>query len=263
VSLQPTFDRTSAVYDSFMGRWTHAFLPALLRAAGIVPGQRVLDLATGTGESALRVAEALGSRGALIGADFSLAMLRRAQAKAGGKSIHLMATDAQSLACRDAVFDRVVCQLGLMFFPDPVAGVREARRVLRPSGRFGALVWAERMPWATLLAEELLAHLPERRAELVVSTSLGTPLRLERVLRDGGLRDVRVTTHTQMMEFASFDAYWAHVEDGSIRIGQMLRDVPAGTSAAIRERLRDRMAAYAAGIGLVMPTDVLVGVGAK
>jgi ubiquinone/menaquinone biosynthesis C-methylase UbiE len=263
VSLQPTFDRASAVYDSFMGRWTHAFLPALLRAAEIAPGQRVLDLATGTGESALRVSEALGSRGSLVGADFSLSMLRRAQTKIGGKSIRLMATDAQSLACRDAAFDRVVCQLGLMFFPDPVAGVREARRVLRPSGRFGALVWAERMPWASLLADELVTHLPNRRAELFVSTSLGSPARLERVLRDGGLRDVRVTTHTKMMEFASFDAYWSHVEDGSIRIGLMLRDVPAAKSAAIRERLRDRMAAYAAGIGLVLPTDVLVGVGTK
>ena len=263
MSRQPSFDRLSAVYDSFMGRWTHAFLPALLRAAEIGPGQRVLDLATGTGESALRLAEALGARGSLVGADVSLPMLRRAQAKAGGTSIHLVAADAQSLACRDAAFDRVVCQLGLMFFPDPVAGVREARRVLRPSGRFGALVWSERIPWASLLAEELAAHLPDRRAELFVSTSLGTPLRLERVLRDGGLREVRVTTHTQMMEFASFDAYWSHVEDGSIRIGQMLRDVPAGTSAAIRHRLRDRMAAYAAGIGLVVPTDVLVGVGTK
>jgi len=263
VSLQPTFDRTSAVYDSFMGRWTHVFLPALLRAAEIVPGQRVLDLATGTGESALRVAEALGSRGSLIGADFSLSMLRRAQGKAGGKSIRLVAADAQSLPCRDAAFDRVVCQLGLMFFPDPVAGVREARRVLRPGGRFGALVWSERMPWASLLAEELVTHLPARRDDLFVSTCLGTPARLERALRDGGLREVRVTIHTQMMEFASFDAYWSHVEDGSIRIGQMLRDVPAGTAAAIRDRLRNRMAAFAAGIGLVLPTDVLVGVGTK
>jgi ubiquinone/menaquinone biosynthesis C-methylase UbiE len=263
VSRRPSFDRISVVYDGFMGRWTHAFLPALLRAADLAPGQRVLDLATGTGESALRLAEALGSRGSVVGADFSLSMLGRAQAKTGGKPIRLMATDAQALACREGAFDRVVCQLGLMFFPDPVAGVREARRALRPGGRFGALVWSERMPWASLLADELIVHLPPRRDDLFVSTRLGTPAQLERVLRDGGLREVRVTTHTQTVEFASFDAYWAHVEDGSIRIGQMLRDVPAGTAAAIRDRVRGKMAAFAAGIGLVLPTDVLVGVGTK
>jgi hypothetical protein len=92
---------------------------------------------------------------------------------------------------------------------------------------------------------------------------VGELARLERALRDGGLSSVRVTTSTAAMEFASFDTYWSHVEDGSIRIGLMLGELPAATAAAIRDRLRDRMAAFTSGIGLVIPTDVLVGAGTK
>ena len=57
-SAQLTFDKVAAVYDDFMGRWTRLYLPALRRAAALVPGQRILDLATGTGEAALMAAEA-------------------------------------------------------------------------------------------------------------------------------------------------------------------------------------------------------------
>src|SRR2546421_9726821 len=103
--------------------------------------------------------------------------------------------DGQALALRHETFDTVISQLGLMFFPSPVAGVREARRVLRPGGRFAALVWGalEQMPWFGGLAEELLA-------------GLGAPGRLESALAEAGLGGVSVTTETQIFRFASFEA---------------------------------------------------------
>src|SRR3989440_12812163 len=103
--------------------------------------------------------------------------------------------DGQALALRHETFDTVISQLGLMFFPSPVAGVREARRVLRPGGRFAALVWGalEQMPWFGGLAEELLA-------------GLGGPGRLESVLAEAGLRGGSVTTEKQIFRFASFEA---------------------------------------------------------
>ena len=153
-------------------------------------------------------ADAVGARGTIVGVDVSLPMLRGALAKPGPRPIRLAAMDGQALALRHEIFDTVISQLGLMFFPSRVAGVREARRVLRPGGRFAALVWGalEQMPWFGGLAEELLPQFPARREDLFRGVSLGAPGRLEGVLAEAGLRGVSVTTETQIFRFASFEA---------------------------------------------------------
>jgi len=260
LSAQLTFDKVAAVYDDFMGRWTRLYLPALRRAAALVPGQRILDLATGTGEAALMAAEAAAPASVILGADISLAMLRGAKAKLGARPIRLAAMDAQALACRDAVFDAVISQLGLMFVPDPRAGLRECRRVLRPGGRLAALVWstADRVAWFGALAEELTRHLPARRTEILQGVSLGAPGRLARLLGDADFAEVSVTTETQSFVFESFDAYWGHIESGAIRAGLLLRELPEDARRAVKDRVRARLAPFASRGRLVMPTEALV-----
>ena len=258
-----TFDDVAGAYDTFIGRWTRAFLPALLRAARVERGQCVLDLATGTGESALMVHDAVGASGQVVGVDISLPMLRGAAAKVDRRRIGLAAMDGQALACRAASFDAVVCQLGLMFFPDPVAGARECRRALRPGGAFGSLVWAgaERVPWFGPLAAGLLEHFPQRRDEIVRGASLGEPGRLEHVLTAAGLRDVGVTAETQTIAFESFDDYWRLVETGAIRVGLLLRDLPDDAVHAIRARAHEALSRFESDGRLTVPTTALVGVG--
>src|SRR6185295_3669194 len=102
-----------------MRPWSELYVPRLLEAVEIGSGQRILDVATGTGAAALMAADRVGPRGQVVAVDISLPMLRMAQPKVASDAISWMAMDGQALALRRGSFQAVTCQLGLMFFPDP------------------------------------------------------------------------------------------------------------------------------------------------
>src|SRR5690242_17173045 len=124
----------ASAYDRFTGRWSRLFVPAVLAAAEIAPGWRVLDVSTGTGEAALMMLPIVGASGFVVGADISPAMLEGARARLQEPLFWPVAADGQALPFRDGSFDAVTCQLGLQFFSDPALGLREFRRVLRVGG---------------------------------------------------------------------------------------------------------------------------------
>jgi ubiquinone/menaquinone biosynthesis C-methylase UbiE len=112
------------------------FLPFLLRAAQLGPGQRVLDVATGTGVAAEAALTVIGAEGSIIAADLSPEMVEKARQRLGKASNAVVAVEnGQALSFPGQSFDVVLCSLGLIFFPDPLRGLREFRRVLRPGGR--------------------------------------------------------------------------------------------------------------------------------
>lgn len=128
---------------------------SLLAAAALVPGEQVLDVASGTGQIAVRAAEAVGAPGHVLGIDLSERMVEAALRRAhqqGGPNLAFARMDAAQLALPDAGFDVVLCSLGLMYLPDPTQALREMRRVLRPGGRVVLSVWGERARcgWAAL-----------------------------------------------------------------------------------------------------------------
>src|SRR5215510_14461013 len=114
-----------SAYYQYIGRWSQLFVPAVLAAAEVACGDRVLDVATGPGEAALAALTVVKPAGLVIGADISSAMLMAARARLGDEAFRPVATDGQALAFRDGSFDAVVCQLGLQFFPDPARGLAE------------------------------------------------------------------------------------------------------------------------------------------
>ena len=114
---------------------TH-FVPFLLHAAHIARGMRVLDIAAGTGLAAEAALGVVGPAGHVTAADLSPAMVEKARARLGNaNNVSVAVEDGQALSFSDKSFDAVVCSLGLMFFPDPLRGLAEFRRVLRPGGR--------------------------------------------------------------------------------------------------------------------------------
>src|SRR5215813_1252788 len=144
-------------YDSYVGRWSRLFVPALLAAAEVAPGCRVLDVSTGTGEAALMTLPIVGTSGLVIGADISPAMVEDARDRLNDSSFWPVAADGQALPFRDGSFDAVTCQLGLQFFADPALGLREFRRVLRIGGCAAVCVIStpDRAPMWGILANVL------------------------------------------------------------------------------------------------------------
>jgi demethylmenaquinone methyltransferase/2-methoxy-6-polyprenyl-1,4-benzoquinol methylase len=137
--VRAMFDRIAGVYDG-MNRVMTAGLDRRWRSraadlAAVGPGQRVLDVATGTGDLALELAARVGPEGQVVGSDFSERMLERARAKAGGAPVRFEWGNALSLPYESSSFDAATVGFGARNFADLRRGVAEMARVVRPGGR--------------------------------------------------------------------------------------------------------------------------------
>jgi ubiquinone/menaquinone biosynthesis C-methylase UbiE len=134
-------DTAAAGYDRSVGEMTHRIVPILLRAARLAPGMRVLDIATGTGLAAEAALALVGPAGHIVAADVSPAMVAKARERLGHlPNVAFAVEDAQALTLADHAFDAVLCNMGLMYFPDPARGLAEFRR--ENEARFAPLIRA-------------------------------------------------------------------------------------------------------------------------
>ena len=135
-------DTAAAGYDRSVGIMAQRIVPSLRRAARLALDQRVLDIATGTGLAAEAAAEAVGPTGHVLAADISPAMVAKARERLGARpNVCFAVEDAQALTLADQGFDRVICNMGLVYLPAPVRALAEFRRVLQPAGRVAVSVF--------------------------------------------------------------------------------------------------------------------------
>ena len=153
---------------------------------------------------------------------------------------------AEVLPFASGSFDVVVCQLGLMFFPNPALALAEWRRVLRADGRVGACVIgsAERAPMWGILADVVSSHLPDLAEALHMSFGLGDADTLRQLFVDAGFHDVHVLPETRRGTIASFDDYWTPIEEGIGQIPQAYLTLPASTRQAVKEEVRARLSTF-------------------
>jgi ubiquinone/menaquinone biosynthesis C-methylase UbiE len=136
--------------DTYEPLWSAQLAQAqalMLALAAPAPGERVLDVACGTGLASFVAAAAVGEAGSVLGVDISQGMVDAAARRArerGVRNARFERMDAEHLDLPDASFDAALCGLGLMYVPTPETALRELRRVLRPGGRAGLAVWGER-----------------------------------------------------------------------------------------------------------------------
>jgi SAM-dependent methyltransferase len=142
-----TADATIEAWRTWHPKMTvqlQAMTDALLEAAHVRPGLRILDLSSGTGQPALDLARVVGPAGQVTATDLSPAMLAIAEENAravGATNVAFRQADAEELPFADASFDAVTSRLGAMYFVDIQRALGEIRRVLRPGGHVGLAVW--------------------------------------------------------------------------------------------------------------------------
>jgi SAM-dependent methyltransferase len=139
------WDRMSDVYVREIDRRFASVVEGVLARADVQPGERVLDLGTGTGAVAERAAVAVGPDGEVVGVDISPEMLALAEQRArelGLANVRYVPGRAEALPSPDAEFDAVLASLSLMYAIDRASAAREIARVLRPGARLVAAVWA-------------------------------------------------------------------------------------------------------------------------
>ena len=181
--------------------------------AALQPGERVLDMACGTGIIARLAAQQVETNGAVAGADVNDGMLNVARSQPqseGGPQIAWELCDASSLSFPDASFDVALCQYGLEFFADRPAGLRELLRVLTPNGRLLVRVWRalERQPFYLALMEALDRHVRVGAGDLIQAAfKLPSADDLRRLATDAGFRDVHVRLTTTPLRFPSLEDY--------------------------------------------------------
>jgi ubiquinone/menaquinone biosynthesis C-methylase UbiE len=179
----------------------------LVALADVQGGERVLDLACGTGVVARRARQALGESGVVVGADINRDMLQVARVNAADLAIEWHEADACVLPFEDGEFDVVFCQQGLQFVPDRAAALREIWRVLGAGGRAVLAVWSsiKDSPGFDALANAIGSHIGAEAAAGLRQGPYGyDPSKgLERSLADAGFSEVRAQQRNKLVRFPS------------------------------------------------------------
>jgi ubiquinone/menaquinone biosynthesis C-methylase UbiE len=249
------WDLAADDYERLWGAQLAGVQQEVTAAATLVRGERVLDLACGTGRVSELAAAAVGVRGSVLGVDLSQRMVDSAR-RAAQPNMDFERMDAQQLALPDASFDVVLCSLGLMYLPDPAQALREAVRVLRPGGRLALSVWGERARcgWAALF-EIVDAEVSSEVCPLFFG--LGSPDALARLCSSLGLHDVherRLSTTLRYEDGAQ--ACGAAFVGGPVALAWSR--FPEATRQRVQARYLDALAPWRDGAGYQVPAEFVV-----
>lgn len=229
----------------------------LLDRVGLKDGQKVLDVACGTGVVARLAAPIVGKAGKVVGTDFNAAMLdvaRQNQPEASAE-IEWQQADATALPFANALFDVVVCQQGLQFFPDKLRALREMRRVLVPEGRVWLAVWRspDHSPVNSASNKVLAHHLGEEVAKISLAPfSLGEADDLRRLLTASGFRNIEIEATEIVRQMLPPDVSIPALLT-SLPIGPQMAALDVQTRAIIVAEISEALDPYRTEKGLSVP----------
>lgn len=225
------------------------------------PGETILELAAGTGDTGFLAAQRVGQSGTVICSDFIPAMVEGARDRAAAAAVHNIdyrVLDAENIDLPDESVDGVLCRWGYMLMPHPDRALRETRRVLRSGGRLSFSVWGEpgHNPWATIVGTT------RRDIGRPVDAdpygpggvfSMSDPDTVRTMVRDAGFRDVDVHEVDMTWRFSNFDAIWTFLTEVAGAVAFMILELTGDERERFRARLESNVAAFKTEDGYAMP----------
>jgi len=232
------WDKMSDVYLEEVDQRFVPVIDGVISRAAIRPGDDVLDLGTGTGSVALRVAPIVGNTGRVVGNDISQDMLRIAARRADDLqflNIEFVEGRAESIPAEDSSFDVVLASLSLMYVIDRAAVAREIARVLRPGGRFVAAVWAASDDCDIVLFQQTAGSFaPPPPVSGVGPGAMADPSDFLGQLSQSGIQP-QIESEQLGFEFNDFESAWA------VLAGVTTAKLPPDVQEQARNAVRDLM----------------------
>jgi ubiquinone/menaquinone biosynthesis C-methylase UbiE len=224
------------------------------------PGETVLELAAGPGQTGLLAADAVGPEGRLISTDFAPAMIdaaRRLTQELGIANVEHRVMDAEDMDLPDASVDAVLCRWGFMLFADTARAFAETRRVLRRGGRLALAVWGQpdANPWASVVGRAVVAHgaMPPPEPDAPGMFSLANPERIEALVRAAGFESVEIEDVPVAFAYDSVDDYWNVTLELGAGIVNALAPLPDDEREQIRADVERAAERYRAADGYEFP----------
>ncbi len=233
----------------------------LVKAAEIKPNDWVLDLACGTGAVSSKISRRLRNLGKLVGIDLSRVALSIAKRSSQFKYVDFIEMDAENLGFH-ANFNKIVCQYGLMFFPDVNKVLTSIRNIMKKDGKLAIAVHGtkEGVPYFSSIMKPILYYIPDIRAKGTPTVHrFGNPNDLEKELKLARFSDIKIKKFTFTYEAGKFDEYWKdYIHTTANSIWPKIQRCGSKVVNAIKKDAEKNTAQFIKNEKIEFPWDILI-----
>ncbi len=260
---QSTYNAAADSFDDPANEYWDRYGRGTVERLDLASGASVLDVACGTGASAIPVAEIVGSTGKVIGIDLAEGLLElgRTKAKAQGlQNVEFRQGDMTNLDFEDNTFDAVICVFGIFFVPDMESLVAELWRVVKPGGKLAITTWGPDLfePMYGAFDNELKKERPDLVSDFRPWDRITTVQAVEQLLRDGGTTNITAEAEQGEQKLFNQDSWWKVVT------GSGLRAAAESAGKDLAERVRQDNIAFINENNIKsISTNVIYGVAQK